>query len=260
MAQLREGLRVQFKVIQALVSRELMTRYGRNNVGFLWVMIEPLLFAALVGIVWSFVRGPEAYGVGILAFVVTGYIPLTFLRQSFGRSARTFVANSSLLYHRQIKVLDFILVRVLIEAIGAMMAFVFAAIVLGFMGLFPWPSDFGALIAGWAIYVLFVLSVCAILAPLSEVSEVIEKLVPISAYLSIPFSGVFNLAAWLPPNVRETLMWSPLVSGMELLRYGVFGSAVTPYYDLPKALGISIICLLVGLILCRRVRRTMTVV
>ncbi|EAQ29024.1 Capsule polysaccharide export inner-membrane protein [Erythrobacter sp. NAP1] len=259
MERFGEGFRVQVRVIQALTSRELMTRFGRENIGFLWIMVEPLLFAGLVGVVWTFLRGPEAYGIGVLAFVITGYIPLTFLRHAFGRSASIFVANSALLYHRQIKVLDFIFVRVQIEAIGAMMAFIFAAVVLGFLDLFPLPSNVGALVAGWAIYFFFVLSIATVLAPLAQVSEVVEKLVPISVYIAIPFSGVFNLAAWLPPNIREALMWSPMVSGMELMRYGVFGNVVTPYYDLEKALGISLVCLLVGLILCRRVRRTMNV-
>ena len=259
MGQFKEGLRVQFKVIQALTARELMTRFGRQNIGFLWIMMEPLLFAGLVGVVWAFIRGPISDEINILAFVVTGYIPLTFLRHAFGRSASIFVANSALLYHRQVKVLDFIVVRVLIEGTGAMMAYIFAGIVLGFFGYFPFPSDIGALVLGWAIYVGFILSICTILAPLSEVSEVVEKLVPVSIYLSIPFSGVFNLASWLPPHIREMLMWSPLVSGMELMRYGLFGSAVTPYYDLGKAFAVTIVCLLAGLILTRRVRRTMPV-
>ncbi|MEM7701103.1 MAG: ABC transporter permease [Pseudomonadota bacterium] len=259
MASVQDGFRVQVRVIQALTTRELMTRFGRQNIGFLWIMVEPLLFAGLVGLVWSFLRGPEAYGLSVLAFVVTGYVPLTFLRHSFGRSASIFVANSALLYHRQIKVFDFILVRVLIEAIGTMMAFVFAAIVLIFFDLFPVPQNVGSLLAGWAIYAFFVFSICTILAPLSEVSEVVEKLVPISVYISIPFSGVFNLASWTPPNIREALMWSPMVSGMELMRYGVFGDVITPYYDVSKALGISLVCLLAGLILCRRVRRMMSV-
>ena len=259
MGQFKEGLRVQFKVIQALTARELMTRFGRQNIGFLWIMMEPLLFAGLVGVVWAFIRGPISDEINILAFVVTGYIPLTFLRHAFGRSASIFVANSALLYHRQVKVLDFIVVRVLIEGTGAMMAYIFAGIVLGFFGYFPFPSDIGALVLGWAIYVGFILAICTILAPLSEVSEVVEKLVPVSIYLSIPFSGVFNLASWLPPHIREMLMWSPLVSGMELMRYGLFGSAVTPYYDLGKAFAVTIVCLLAGLILTRRVRRTMTV-
>lgn len=259
MGRFKEGLRVQVKVVQALTSRELMTRFGRQNIGFLWIMVEPLLFAGLVGLVWSFIKAPIDSGISLFAFVVTGYIPLTFLRQSFGRSASIFVANSALLFHRQIKILDFILVRILIEAVGAMMAYLFAGIILAFLGYFPFPTDIGALVLGWAIYVFCVFSICTIIAPLSEISEVIEKLVPVSIYISIPFSGVFNLASWLPPNMREILMWSPLVSGMELMRYGLFGPLVTPYYDLTKALSVPVVFLLVGLILCRRVRRTMTV-
>lgn len=259
MASFSEGLRVQVKVIQALTSRELMTRFGRQNIGFLWIMVEPLLFAGLVGVLWSFIKAPVDNAIPVLSFAVTGYVPLTFLRNSFGRSGSIFVANSALLFHRQIKVLDFVLVRVQIEAIGAMMAYFFAVIVLGFFGFFPFPADIGAWILGWAIYVFFVLAMCTILAPLSELSEVVEKLVPISVYIAIPFSGVFNMASWLPVGMREALMWSPLVSGMELMRYGLFGEAVTPYYDLAKALGVSLVCLMVGLILTRRVRRTMTV-
>ena len=67
------------------------------------------------------------------------------------------------------------------------------------------------------------------------------------------------MASWVPGNLREMLMWSPLVSGMELMRYGVFGDAVTPYYDVPKAWGVSIVFLVFGLILCRHVRKDLAV-
>ena len=259
MTRFAEGLRVQAKVIKALMVRELVTRFGRENIGFLWIMAEPILFAGLVGVAWSFMKGPESHGIGVIPFVVSGYIPLTFMRHSFAQSAKIFVANSALLYHRQVKVLDFIFVRVSLEAIGAMMAYLFGGTVLLFLGQFPVPADVALLIAGWAIYVLFVLSVCLVLAPLSEVSTAVEKLVPVSVYLAIPFSGVFNMASWLPENLREYLMWSPLVTGMELMRAGLFGELVIPYYDVPKALTVSFACIFVGLVLCRRVRRTLAV-
>lgn len=259
MTQFSKGLRVQLKVTQALMIRELVTRFGRENIGFLWIMAEPLLFAGLVGIVWTFLKGPENHGIGVVAFVATGYIPLTFLRHSFGRSAKIFQTNGALLYHRQVKILDFIYVRVTIEAIGAMMAYIFAGTVLFFFEMFPIPSDLMSLVGGWLIYVLFVISICTVLAPLSEMSEIVEKLVPISVYVAIPFSGVFNMAAWLPANFRDALMWSPLVTGMELMRYGIFGHVVTPYYDIPKAIGVSMACLLIGLTLSRRVRKTLTI-
>ena len=78
MNKLAAGWRIQRRVIGALMIRELITRFGRENIGFLWIMVEPLLFATLVGVVWRFMKGPEEHGVSIVAFVATGYIPLTF--------------------------------------------------------------------------------------------------------------------------------------------------------------------------------------
>ena len=255
MERFKAALRIQFLVLKALMIRELTARFGRENIGFLWLMAEPLLFAGLVGIVWTFMKGPESHGISVVAFVASGYIPLTFMRHAFSKSACIFVANGALLYHRQIRILDFVITRVVIEAIGAMMAYVFIGAVLCYFDLFPVPADVSSLLLGWGIYVLFVLSISLVLAPLSEVSEVVEKLVPVSTYIAIPFSGTFNMTSWLGPTAGSYLMWSPMVSGMELMRAGLFGAAVTPYYDITLALSVSLVCLTIGLILCRRVRK-----
>ncbi len=259
MARFRSGLRIQLLVLKALMIRELTTRFGRENIGFLWLMAEPLMFAGLVGVVWTFMKGAESHGIGVVSFVASGYIPLTFLRHCFNKSASMFMANSALLYHRQVKVLDFVFVRVLIEAIGAMMAYLFIMAVFGYFNLFPFPEDFGSILLGWGIYFFFVLAICTILAPLSEISELVEKLLPVSVYIAIPFSGTFNMASWLSPEARSVLMWSPMVTGMELMRHGLYGATVQPYYDVFKAMVVSTCCLIIGLILCRYVRRVLVV-
>lgn len=239
--------------------RELITRFGRENIGFLWVMAEPLLFATLVGLLWRFMRGPEEHGIGVVAFVATGYIPLTMFRTSLGRAVRAFSANSSLLYHRQVTLLDLILVRFIIEWIGSMMAYVLIATVLFVLGLFPAPADLSFFLVGWILYGLFTFSAVLILAPLSELSEAIEKFVPVTTYLMVPFSGTFNLTSWLAPNVRNILLYSPPVTGMELMRYGIWGDKITPYYDIPYTIAVSLVMMLFGLMLCRKMRRILIV-
>jgi capsular polysaccharide transport system permease protein len=253
------GWRVQRRVIGALMIRELVTRFGRENIGFLWIMVEPLLFAVLVGIVWRFMKGPEEHGISIIAFVATGYIPLTFFRHAVTRSVRIFTVNSGLMYHRQIKIVDFILVRVLIEAIGATMAFLFIGTVLNILNEFPTPADIGAFLGGWIVYCLFTFSLCLVLAPLSEMSEVIEKFVPVVTYIMIPFSGTFNMTAWLAPAAQRAVYFSPFVHAMELLRYGIFGSRINAKWDLSVPLEASLFLVLIGLALCRRVRRELVV-
>lgn len=254
-----EGLAVQARVIKALMIRELTTRFGRENIGFLWVMVEPLLFAILVGVMWSLLKGPQEHGVGIVAFVASGYIPLTFLRHSFQRNTCIFLVNGSLMYHRQIKVTDFIFVRVLIEFMGAMMAWVFITFALGILGLFPVPAYPGILVGGWFLYSLFILAMCFVIAPLSEMSEVIEKIMPITVYLAIPISGTFTMVSWAPPSVREYMLYSPMINAMEIMRYGLFGEDVEPYYNIWNPIIVSLVIIMIGLILCRRVRRDLVI-
>ena len=253
------GWRIQRRVIGALMTRELITRFGRENIGFLWIMVEPLLFASLVGLLWRYMHGPEEHGVSVVAFIASGYIPLTFFRNAANRSVLVFTANGSLMYHRQIKVLDFVFVRILIEAIGGIMAFVFIGTILIAVNELPVPSDLGALVAGWFLYCLFTLSLCLILAPLSEVSEVLEKMMPVTTYVMIPFSGAFNMTSWLAPAAQKFMYYSPFVQAMELMRYGIFGDSVNAHWDVSVPLVASMILSLIGLSLCRRVRRRLVV-
>lgn len=259
MASFRTAWTIQKRVIGALMLREITTRFGRENIGFLWIMGEPLLFAVLVGIMWSYLHGSSEHGVSVMAFVVSGYIPLTLFRHAVSKSIALFVANNSLMYHRQIGIYDFIFVRFLIEMIGSMMAYLFIAIILMILGYFPIPADIGLLIIGWLLYSFITLSMCLVIAPLSEMSEVLEKFMPVVTYIMIPFSGTFNMASWLSPNVREVLLYSPFVTAMELMRAGIFGDKVTPYYNYPVAFGVPIILCVLGFALCRRIRRHLVV-
>ena len=258
-SRLAVGWRAQRRVIGALMIRELITRFGRENIGFLWMMVEPLLFAVLVGLVWRFMHGPEEHGVSVVAFVATGYIPITLFRHILGRAIRVFSVNGSLLYHRQIKILDLLLVRFVIEFIGSMMAYLFIGVILINLGEFPIPADFGKLFLGWILYSWFSLSLVLILAPLSEWSDVLEKLVPVTVYVMIPVSGTFSMVSWLTPDAQRAVLYSPFVHAMELMREGVFGPVIHAQYDISVPIGASLVLTLIGLSLCRRVRRDLVV-
>lgn len=259
MASLSQGWNVQVRVIGALMLRELTTRFGRENIGFLWIMAEPLVFAVLVGVFWRFLKGPYEAGVDVVAFVITGYIPLVLFRSTVSRAVKAFTANGSLLYHRQVKIIDLILVRFLVEFIGHMMAYFFIAVLLCAIGVFPLPYDLGWLMLGWLYYSLFTLSVAIVVAPLSEMSEVVEKFVPVTTYLMVPFSGAFYFVSALHPDAAAAVSYSPPVHGMEMMRLGVFGPGIDPHFELLYPLEFCLPCITFGLFLCQRLRKHMVV-
>jgi len=259
MAGLAHGWSIQVRVIKALMLRELTTRFGRENIGFLWMMVEPMLFALLVSVLWRFAIGTHEHGIGIAAFTVSAYIPIVLFRHAVNKTTGVFRANGSLMYHRQVKVLDFIFVRFLIEFVGHMMAYVVIGIALWMVDLMPTPYDLGFVLMGWFYWSLFTFAVCVILAPVGEMSELVEKFLPVTTYIMVPLSGAFHLMAWLTPSARAMLAWSPLVHGMEMMRFGLFGHAMTPYYEYGYTLKVSAVLILLGLALCRRVRRNLVV-
>jgi capsular polysaccharide transport system permease protein len=163
------------------------------------------------------------------------------------------------MYHRQISVLDLALVRFLIELIGHMMAYLFVAVILYTLGMFPRPFDLTFFLMGWSYYSLFSFSMVLIVAPLSEMNEILEKVVPVITYIVIPFSGAFYLAGSLYPDAREIALYSPLVHGMEMMRYGIFGPSIDPHYELLYPLEVCLPLVLLGLILCRIVRKRLII-
>jgi ABC-2 type transport system permease protein/capsular polysaccharide transport system permease protein len=40
---LRHSFEIQRRVIGALLMREVITRFGRHNIGFLWLFVEPMI-------------------------------------------------------------------------------------------------------------------------------------------------------------------------------------------------------------------------
>ena len=118
----RESLAIQKRVIGALLMREIITRYGRNNIGFLWLFVEPLLFTLVIVLMWKFFRASNVSALNIIAFVITGYPMMMMWRNASGRAIGSISANASLLYHRNVRVLDTILARMFLEIAGATIA------------------------------------------------------------------------------------------------------------------------------------------
>lgn len=232
--------KIQGRVVRALLVREMMTRYGRRNIGFLWLIAEPLILTGGIILVWSL--GHRAtHGVPIVAFALTGYSLLTLWRQIVQRALGCFRANGPLFFHQNVRFLDTILARALLEMFGALAAFLVAYLFLGLAG-FVRPVEDHLLLAGaWGLMSLFAFGIGLLVAAASEIWEATERFVPALMYLTLPFSGVFTMMAWLPEGARDVLLVSPLVHGTEMFRAGFMGDAFTfhyaPWYLAAWALG-----------------------
>ena len=249
-----QAFATQIRVIFALIMREIHTRYGRENIGFLWVIGEPILFCTGVAIVWTAIRPSHEHGLQMTAMVVTGYVPLTMWRHVMMRATKAYSVNSSLLFHMLVTPLDIIVARSTLEIFGTLLAggLVFwGAIMLGYMK--P-PEDWGLIYGGLGFVIYFCYGWGLILAAGTERSEYLEKVLSIFTYLSLPLTGAFSMTQWLPPRYRFILEASPLANGIEMIRAGQFGIQVTPHYSLFYLFSFCTIQMIVGLYVTKKIR------
>jgi len=228
-----KSLAVQRRVIFALLMREAMTRFGRHNLGFLWLFLEPMIFTIGVTTLWTATRAFHGSALPIVPFAVTGYSSILLWRNMPARCIDAVEPNRTLLYHRNVKVIDIYLARLIIEASGATISFMTLTIIFMSIGWMKPPEDILKIIFAWILLVWFGMSLAIFLGSLSEEVEIIEKLWHPASYLFVPLSGAAFIVNGLPSQVQHLALYLPTVNGVELLREGYFGSQMVAHYDIP---------------------------
>lgn len=245
---LAASLGAQVRVIAALLMREVLTRFGRHNLGFLWLFLEPMLFTAGVIVLWSLAPHGVAQKVPIVPFIATGYSMMLLWRNCASRGIKAIEANRSLLNHRQVRLMDLFAARMLLEIAGVTASFLFVLLALWMTGYVDPPHDMLAMLAGWTLMAWFSASLGTTLGCLSERSDVVERIWHPLSYFLLVISGTFFMVGWLPIEWRSAALWVPMVHATELLRAGYFGPRQAtfeePTYALLWCMGLTLVALL----------------
>lgn len=234
--------------------RDMIMRNGRENIGFGWVLLEPMLLCSGVIVVWSVVGAHGNEGISIVEMVLTGYMPLTLWRHMTNSTMGIFARAVPLLYHRQITPFDILIAKLALEFIATTAAFAFVWSALYTMGLVSSVANLGLLMVGWSMMGLLGLAGGALLATATERWEAADRFVQPLQYLIVPLSGCFFLADWVPTWGRDILLLNPMVHCYEVLRAGYFGNALTFHYDFGYFFACAFVLLFVGILCIKWVR------
>jgi ABC-type polysaccharide/polyol phosphate export permease len=255
---LKRSLEIQFRVIGALLMREVITRYGRHNIGFLWLFVEPMLFTLGVTMLWTMVGAAHGSSLPIAAFALTGYSSVLLWRNMPGRCNGAIEPNLALMYHRHVKVIDIYVSRILLEIAGTTASFITLGIVFTAIGWIEPPEDILKIMFAWFMLAWFGAALALLVGALSERTEIIEKIWHPMSYILFPLSGAAYMVDWLPATAQEFVLFLPMVHGVEILREGYFGSLVHAHYDMAYMAIVSLCITLLGLSQVRVVSNTVT--
>jgi capsular polysaccharide transport system permease protein len=237
------------RIVGALVMREMNTRFGREGIGFLWLIAEPLAFCFGVLLLWTLTKPAYEHGVRLAPFVMTGYMSIILCRHFIAQAVAALQANMGLLHHRQISPTHLYMARAFLEFWGATAAFIVVYVVLLALGQVDMPHNLLLLYGGWLTLAWVAQGFALIIAGLSMRFEAMERIVPLLSYALIPLSGAFSMASWIPGEYRDEFLLIPFPHGIEMIRAGVFGEFVQTYYDPGYAITVGTVMVVAGLLL-----------
>jgi len=243
-----QSLTINLRVIGALLMREIITRYGRHNLGFLWLFLEPMMFTLGVTAIWSYTHANHLGStLPIAAFTLTGYSTILLWRNMPTRCVSAVIPNLGLMYHRNVVLLDIFVSRIVLEVTAVTASFSTLGILFFSTGLMKAPVDIVPVLIGWMMLAWFGASMSLFVGALGARSEVIEKIWHPISYLTFPLSGAAFMLEWLPSPARAVLIWMPTVNCCEIIRQGFFGPMVHAHYDMSYVAIFNTCLMLLGL-------------
>jgi ABC-type polysaccharide/polyol phosphate export permease len=238
--------------------RELITRFGRDNLGVLWLVAEPMIFTLGVATLWAFSGLRHGYGISPVALAVTGYSSVLMWRNSTSRCGAALEQNKALLYHRNVRAIDVFIARIVLEICGATASFALLASTCVYFAWMPAPVDMLEVVFGWLMLAWFGASLALLVGSATAFSDVVDRIWHPTAYLLFPLSGAAFMVAWLPQSMRPLVLLLPMVHGTEIIREGWFGGAVHAHYDVGYMALCSLSLSLCGLYIVRIAGRRVT--
>ena len=259
MKQVLKGLMPQLEVIYALTLRETRTRFGLSRLGYFWALLEPILFILMFWGIYSLLMRVSPDGMTLASFLATGFVPYILFRNAAGRAASAIGANKGLLFYPQVRPLDLVVARIVLEM--ATYAMAFAIIMMG-EGLYEGRFEIDdplRLMLGFGLAGALGGSLGMVLCSLSVFSESVDRVTGVLLRPLFWISGLFFTANSLPSDVRDLMLYNPVLHIVEIVRDGWHASYDAVYVDAMYPLAWIFVLSFFGLTLERVARRRLEV-
>ena len=249
------GALTQMHVVFAVLLRETKTRFGDNQLGYLWAFIEQgLMIGMFIGFSTVFGRTAPP-GMSMVAFLTTGIVPFSLFRDTTGRCMSAVDSNKGLLFYPQVRPLDLVIARAVLEVVtylGVMTLF------LGGLALYEGPPHIESLLQalmGFALASAFGATLGLLCCGISVFTPTLERLFPSILRIAFWFSAVFHPVESLPKAMRDIILLNPMTHAIELVRGGWFPGYHARNADPFYVLGWILVLAFLGLSVERMARR-----
>ncbi|WP_228273458.1 ABC transporter permease [Acinetobacter faecalis] len=254
----RGGLSVMRAAIRALLLRELQTRFGQYRLGYVWVLLEPLLSIGIMIFLFGTVMQRTLPGMEYEIFLLNGIIPFFMFRSGVTQALSATQSNKGLFSYRPVKPIDALLARIFLEFLLKFIAYIFFSLAFLWFGYSISFEDIPALLFYWVLLFVFMMAFGLIFMVIGDFSKEVGKFLSVGFLILYLLSGILYSIHIIPVQYREYLLWNPLIHIIELMRH-----AVAPNYELVSGINLTYFILwiigtmFIGLVLYKRFERHM---
>jgi len=252
----RSSIQIAKAVIFALILREVRGRFGENRLGAFWFIAEPLAHVAAMMAIFSILRGTTFHGLEYPVFLVSGVVPFLLFKNMVLKGMEAINANKGLFAYRQIKPLDTIISRCIVEFMMMACVYCMIAVGLGIWGGFDvnihfplrWAlAIFVGLVFSFSLAILF----CILGEALPEVKTFLRLL-----FMPLYFISAVIFPIWLiPERFIGYIAWNPYLHIIDSIRSATFATYPrNPNINLEYPAAVSLVLLAVALFLYRTKR------
>lgn len=245
----------QYRVLKALVLRDMSSKYGDNRLGYLMGVFMPIISISAMIMMFG-LRGkmvPGDFSLGV--FVVTGYPLWQGFQGMYSKAMSSASRSDPLLMFPQITHLDLILSAIILEF--ATNTVVFFVLCLGVVVAFssePPADPLGVLLCYWGcmwIGSAFGLVLCAI----QRAAPMIVSFLNMFMRFGMWISGVVFAINRLPPVLWPYLQWNPILHLVEGARTLWNPGFQAPIFDPGYVVAIGFVLTTLGFVVERITRR-----
>lgn len=215
----------QVLVIRALLQREVATRFGKYKLGFLWMLLEPLISTIMLGLIIGGIVGRSVSEIPYVFFLLNGRILLQLFTGCLNAGVMTISSNQGLLVYKTVRPLDSFLSRFIFQFLTTSFSFVLFCCISMWLGVSLSLYHLHVLLVAGLLTWIFGCGVGLIFGVAAAYTKEVEKIVMIIQSPLLFISSVFIPITSLPEYAQKVLLHNPLVHTIELSRQAIF-----PYY------------------------------
>jgi capsular polysaccharide transport system permease protein len=242
----------RFRVLFALILREMGAKFGRSVGGYIWAIAEPLGGIVLLAVAFSLALRLPPIGTSFLFFYATGVIPFFLYSTVAGGAANAVRANRGLLTYPVVTPLDAILAGFVLDILtmGVVALVLFTGIILvDDVAVNFEPARVVRALGMAALLGLGIGTLNCVLFGFFPTWKNIWTVLTRPLFL---VSGVFFTFDSAPPGLQEVLWYNPIAHVIGEMRAGFYGGYHAEYVSYPYVFGIALTLFVIGAHLLRR--------